>query len=265
MKFLATSIFLLYGFTYAGKPELSFTLKDGNFGSLRTAVAPTVKFEGKSGDVDYGGSVGFASDGLPKSIWGQTTADLGSIGWSVLARAEVSQGKYDFADGEDSGAYLTVEGINEENDTFVWGSGAISKGSAAPLKAGAKKVITLDQGKVLFAPRYNFEKEEARIVLGFEKDDTKAYLTLSQDEKNMLVEHKINDNNSATYKTGTDGFISASMQNESDLGNTKLTYTGDKLDIEIENDGWVAGISSSTPLKGSEPSVWFSKTIAFQS
>ena len=54
-------------------------------------------------------------------------------------------------------------------------------------------------------------------------------------EKNLFVEHKINDSNSASYKAGTDGFISASVTNDSDLGTTKLTYTGTSVDVEIEN------------------------------
>jgi len=264
MKFSAASLLLLTGYASAGKPELSFTLKDGSYNDVKSAVAPTVSFEGESGGTEFGGSVDLGSDGLPKSVWGQKTTDVGS-GWSLKARAELSQGSYEFPNGEDTGAYVTVEGSNEEENAYVWGSGHISKENATLKRLGAKKVITLDEGKILIAPRYDFHEQEPTVVVGFEKDDTKAYATLSQEDQNLLVEHKINDDNSASIKAGTDGLISASVQNDSDLGSTTVTYTPGEVDIEIKNDGWVAGISSSTAgLLDSEPVIRFSKTVTFR-
>jgi len=265
MKFSAACILLLTGYASASKPQLSFTLKDGSYDNVKSAVAPTVNIEGESGGIEFGGSVDLGSDSLPKSIWGQKTTDLGS-GWGLKARAEISQGLYDFPMEEDTGAYVALEGSNEEENAYVWGSGHVSKKKfISPLRVGAKKVITVDAGKLLISPRYDFAEEEAKVVVGFEKDDTKAYATLSLEEKNLLVTHQINDDNSASVKAGTDGLISASLQNDSDLGSTTVTYTPGEVDIEIKNDGWVAGISSSTAnFLDSEPVVRFSKTITIR-
>jgi len=258
MKFLVAATILLSGYASAS-PELSLTLKDGSFGSLSEAGSPAIKFHGTSGGIEYGGSAELGTDGIPKSIWGQTTTT--ASGWNLKSRAELSHGLYDF-DGEDSGAYVTVEGTNDDEDAFVWASGSMSAdGGFKPLTAGVKKVLEGDNGKFMIAPRFSFESHEAKVVVGFEKDDTKAYATLSQDEKNVLVEHKVNDSNSASFKAGSAGFISASISNESDVGTTKLTYTGSSVDVEIENDGW-KGIGK-IPRDGTEPTVHFSKTVAF--
>jgi len=262
MKFSAVALFLLAGYASAGKPELSITLKDGSFGSVKSAVAPVVKLSGESNDIEYGASIDLASDGLPKSIWGQKSSSSG--GWNIKTRVEVSQGKYDF-DGADSGAYVTVQANDEDEETYVWGSGSVSNGDVQSLKAGAKKIITLDEGKFMVAPRHNFKTSATEVVLGFEKEDTSAYFTVSEDDKVLLVEQKIDDSNSAKLKAGASGFISATLTNESDLGSTTVTLTQDEVDVEIKNDGWVAGITSDKDLSVAKPTVRFSKSLSFGS
>ena len=104
---------------------LSILLNDFN--------SPAVKFHGTSGGIEYGGSAELGTDGIPKSIWGQTTTT--ASGWNLKSRAELSHGLYDF-DGEDSGAYVTVEGTNDDADAFVWASGSMSAdGGFKPLTA----------------------------------------------------------------------------------------------------------------------------------
>jgi len=262
MKFSAAALLMLAGYASAGSPELSLTLKDGSYGSVKSAMEPVVNFSGESNGIEYGGSLDLASEGIPKSIWGQKSTSVG--GWNLKTRATLSQGLYDFGE-EDSGAYVTVQGTDEDEETFVWGAGTVSKGDVSALKIGAKKLIKLtdDGGKFMVAPRYSFSTRTAKVVLGFEKDDTSAYLTVSEDDKNLLLAQKLDDNNSATFKVGTAGFISASVTNESDLGSTTATLTPDEVDVEMKNDGWVAGIRSSKSLADAEPTVRFSKTISF--
>lgn len=260
MKFSAAALFLLAGYASAGGPELSITLKDGGYGSVKSALSPTVSFEGESNGIEYGASVDLSSDSLPKSIWGQKRTSVGG-GWSVKTRAEFTQGKYDFL-GEGSGAYITIEGSDDDEETFIWGSGVVAKGDVQTLKVGAKKIIETDGGKFMVAPRYSFETSAAHVCLGFKKDGTKAYLTVSEEEKSLLIKQQLNDDNSATIKAGTSGFIAATVTNESDLGSTTVTLTQDDIDVEIKNGGWVAGIKSAKSLD-SEPTVRFSKSLTF--
>jgi len=260
MKFSIAAVFLFAGNVYAGKPELSITLKDGSYGSIKSAASPVVNLSGESNSIEYGASIDLGSDGSPKSIWGQTSTS--SQGWNLKTRAELSQGMYDF-NGQGSGAYVSVEGIDEDEETYLWGSAAISNGDVQPLKAGAKKIIESDGGKFMVAPRYDFETSATKIVLGFEKDDTSAYLTVTADDKDLLVEQKISDSNSGTFKAGTSGFIAATLTNESEMGSTKVTLTSDEVDVEIKSDGWVAGITSDRNLGDAKPTVRFSKSLTF--
>jgi flagellar basal body rod protein FlgF len=261
MKLSAACLLLFAGFASAGKPGLSITLKDGCYGSIKSAVAPVVSLSGETDGVEYGLSVDLNSDNLPKSIWGQKKSSSG--GWNLKTRAEMTQGKYDF-NGKDSGVYITVQADDSTEETYVWGSAAISTGLVEKLKIGAKKIIDTNGGKLMVAPRYNFEKASGKVVLGFEKEDTDAYLTISNDDKDLLVNQKIDDSNSATFKAGTSGFIAATLTNESELGSTTVTLTSDEVDVEIQNDGWVAGIKSDRNLGNAKPTVRFSKSFDFE-
>eukprot|EP00536_Pseudo-nitzschia_multiseries_P009946 jgi/Psemu1/242580/estExt_Genewise1.C_2900032 len=259
MKFSAAALFLFAGCASAGGPQLSLTLKDGGYGSVKSALSPSLSFGGESNGLEYGASLDLSSDSLPKSIWGQTKSTVG--GWSIKTRAELSQGKYDYG-GKSSGAYITVEGTDDD-ETYVWGSGVVSDGDVHALKVGGKKIIETDAGKIMVAPRYSFENSDTEVVLGYEKDDTKAYLTLAEDQASLLVKQKLNDANSATIKADKDsGFVAATLTNESDLGSTKFTLTPEDIDVQINNDGWVAGITTSRKLD-SEPQVRFSKSLTF--
>jgi len=261
MKFSTAALFLFVGSASAGT-DFGLNLKHGSYGNVQSALAPEIAFSGDSDDIEYGGSVDFASESMPKSIWGKKSTSAG--GWNLDAKVEVSQGKYEFGDDEDAGAYVTLNGSDEEKETFVWGSGYASKAGASALKIGAKKVFSGENGKVMVSPRYDADTNTPEVVLGVEKDDTRAYLTLSEEEQDLLVTHKINDDNSASIKAGVSGFISASLTNESEVGTTVVTVTPDDVDVEISKDGWTAGISSSdsiTNLATAEPSVRFSKSV----
>ena len=227
---------------------------------MQSAAAPVLNLSGENDGLEYGASVDLASGSYPRSIWGEKSSSSG--GWNLKTRAELSQGMYDF-NGGDTGAYVTVEGTDDDEETFFWGSAAISKGDVSPLKAGAKKVFPGDEGKFMVAPRYDFETSTAKVVLGFENDDTSAYLTVSEDDKDLLIEQKIDDSNSAKVKAGLSGLISASLTNEGDLGSTTVTLTGDEVDVEVKSDGWVAGITCDKKIVGAEPTVRFSKSLSF--
>lgn len=263
MKFYpaAAALFLFAGSASAGKPELSITLSDGSYGNVKSAVNPVVSLSGEGGGIEYGATVDLASDGMPKSVWGQTTTCSG--GWGLKTRVELTQGKYDFAGG-DAGAYVTLQANDDDEETYLWSSAAVSQGNGVrSLKAGGKKILSTSVGKFMVAPRHDFETSSTQVVLGYEKDDTSAYLTVSEDDKDLLVNQKIDDTYSASLKAGAGGFISASVTGDTDMGSTKLTVTPDDLDVEISNDGWVAGINCDKNLASAEPTVRFSKSLTF--
>jgi len=268
MKFSTAALSLLVvGSVSAGAPKISLVLRDGSFGSVSSALSPELSFTGETDDVAFGMGATFAdiSDStakIPKTFWVSKSTQAG--GWTLDAKVEASHQAYDFGDdGEDTGAYVTLNGADEAKKTFVWGSGAASKAGVTPLKVGAKKVFDIfdsDAAKLMISPRYDAETGVAEVVVGVEKDDTKAYLTLSEEEQDVLVEHQINDDTAATLKAGVaSGFISASVTNDSDLGTTVLEITPEGVDVEIKKDGWKAGFFC---VRGAgEPTIRFSKNV----
>merc|ERR1712161_9718 len=174
----------------------------------------------------YGASVDVSSDLLPKSIWGQTTTNIS--GWNLKTRAEYTEGKYDHSTTDKKGVYVTAE-----------------------------------DAKFMISPRYGFESNSAKVVLGIEKDETKVYVTASLEDQDVKIMHKIDEDNTASIKAGRSGFISASLENKGEFGSTTGTVTSDDVDIEVQKDGWVAGISASKPFTDAQPAVRFSKKIAF--
>lgn len=142
---------------------------------------------------------------------------------------------------------------------------------AEALKIGGKRIFDVFDTKLMVEPRYNFEKGEGDVVLGVEKvhedeSDTRVYLTASQQDQNLLVQHT-RDSTTAAVKAGTsNGFMRASLKHDfPDLGSVKATITSDDIDLELKQDGWTAG--ASVPLEGlglnSEPTVRFSKKLSF--
>lgn len=256
MKFSTASLLLLLsGSASAGwlghKTELTIHLQEGVH-DISEALAPEISMKGSQGEnIDYGGSCAMLSPGTPGSVWGSVKSSDGKFNWD--ARLVASKGKYDFGDGEKNGVYGAVQGSNEEKNTFMWVSGACSTaGTVSPLKVGAKKVVELDDGKVMLSPRYDCATAEANLVLGYEKDNTQAYLTLSKEDQDLFVAHKINDSTSTTSKFGRQGFLSASVTHENEhLGSTTVTCTPDELGVEVTKDEWKAEVSTvGSPLSG---------------
>jgi len=268
MKFSTAALCLFVGSVSAGTPEISLNLKHGGYDTVSSALAPALSFAGDTEGIEYGGSADFSdpTGQIPKKIWGKKSTQAG--GWTLDAKVEASHQAYEFDDDEDAGAYVTVNGADEAKETFVWGSGAASKAGVKPLRVGAKKIFDSEAAKFMISPRYDAETGVAEVVLGVEKDDTKAYLTVSEEEQDLLVEHQINDDNSATLKAGATGFISASLTNDSDIGTTVVTVTPGDIDVEVSKDGWTMGVNCDGNVKNlasAEPNIRFSKKVDFGS
>mmetsp|Transcript_14634 Transcript_14634/g.21582 ORF Transcript_14634/g.21582 Transcript_14634/m.21582 type:complete len:290 (-) Transcript_14634:19-888(-) len=260
------------------KPKLSLTLTDGTFDNLQSAFAPRFSVGGTQGPFDYGATfdatpatdLNDAKDAiLPKSVWAQGTAlDIMDSGWSLKGRAEFTQGHQHEGYPNGRGVYLTVEVKDDDYTAFGWCSGHVCLEEPVPraLKFGAKKVFDLPNTanqKVMVEPRYSFEENGPDLCLGYERDDTRAYLTVSRDDQNFKVVQKVkNTGNVISCKAGRTGFVSASLTNDSDLGQTKLTVTKDSVDVELKTeDGWLAGFHLDGMSLTSEPSVRFKKTF----
>lgn len=190
----------------------------------------------------------------------------------LRTHAEYSEGKYDYDSEGKRGVYLTVEAKNEDENTFAWASGDLSLTPKAELlKVGAKRIFDMNSGtKLMVEPRYN-HRGVPDVVLGVEKEhddesDTRVYLTASQEDQNVMIQHT-RDATTASVKAGTsNGFMRASLKQDfENIGALKATLTSKDVDLELQQDGWTAGVNVG--LEGlsldSEPTVRFSKKLSF--
>jgi len=273
MKFSTAALCLFVGSVSAGAPTIDLVLRNGGYDSVSSALTPELSFtlpsfsrSEETDDIEFGGSADFSDPTvkIPKKFWGRTSTQAG--GWTLDAKVEASHQAYDFGDEEDVGAYVTVNGADEDKETFFWASGAASKAGVNPLKVGAKKIFDSEAAKFMISPRYDAETGVAEVVLGVEKDDTKAYLTVSEEEQEVMIEHQINDDTSAKIKARYAELVSASLTHDSDIGTTTLTVTPDDVDVEVSKDGWAMGVKCDGNVKNlasAEPTVRFSKEIQF--
>jgi len=288
MKLSTAALFLFLGSASAArewkleKPKLTIHLKNGPGANPDTllggkfavhevaAMKPDLSIKGSCGeDIEVGATLGVDKfccqfHPLPPhvhlgsgSVWGKLKSTHGNYNWTT--KLEASNERYDFGDGTMQGVYGTVQGTNEQKDTFVWASGALSTtgtraGTISPLKVGAKKIMAVpadvgnNNGKVLLSTRHDFEDDESHVVVGYEKDYTQAYVTVSRKligMYNLHVKHTINDSTSASTKLDRSGILSASVTHDSDqYGSTTITYKPEELDLTVTKDGWMAGIST---------------------
>lgn len=210
--------------------------------------------------------VGLDLMGAPKSVWTEKSVDLMDGALHLKARAEYSEGKYDYKDGK--GVYVSVEANGEDRTWFGWASGDIDPSGPQPLKFGGKKIFDTGKGKFMIEPRYRTysgsNPQGPNVCLGYEpNDDTQVYLTACKEDQNVKLVQAINDDNTLSVKAGTaGGFLFAKLESSSDLGKSTITVSPADLDVELEQDGWKAGMQVAYPYHTSEPKVRFSKKFS---
>ena len=226
-------------------------------------MAPKLSVAGDVSGIEVGADLDVGLDVLnsKKSVWGRKAFDVG--GWTVKAKAEFSEGKYDYPDDSGRGVYMSVEANDEDESSFAWVSGDVCASGVQPLKIGGKKIVSTSGGKIMVEHRYNFAGSGADVCLGYEKEgddsDTRVYVTLSGSDQNVKVIQTIDDETTASVKAGTaSGFMYAKLQK----GSSAVTVTSDKLDLQMSQDGWTAGMSVPYPYWDSEPQVRFSKKFS---
>ena len=234
---------------------------------MKSALAPKLSVGGDLSGIQVGADVDIGLNVLnsKKSIWGQKSLDV--AGWTVKAKAEYSEGKYNYPDDSGRGVYLSVEANDEGKSSFAWVSGDVCASGVQPLKVGGKKIVSTPGGKFMVEPRYNFANNGADVCLGYEREaddsDTRVYLTVSKNDQNVKIVQTVNDDLTASVKVGTSsGFMYAKLQKKSSAGGSTVTLTSDNLDLQLNQDGWTAGMSLPYPYWQSEPQVRFSKKFS---
>jgi hypothetical protein len=213
---------------YAGRPQLSISLRDGNFDGL-DGLDPTINWEGSSstGDVDlsYGieSAVRPTTDiaSLPRTVWGKASTNV--AGWGVSARAEV--------DGQDrSNAALELDADNEDADLSIRMT-ANAGGSFNVRRVEATKGLDVNGARVTINPRYDVESEEADVVLGYDNGSTNVKLTASADSQEVNVKHSMDNTNIELTASAANQEVT--IDHQLDKTNLKLTASVDNQEVTI--------------------------------
>jgi len=269
MKFTAIALLSIFGAASAGVPQLSISVRDGNFDGI-DGLDPTLKWEDSSsaGDVDlsYGveaaarPTTDFAS--LPRSIWGKASTNIS--GWGVSARADLDCEDY-------KSAGIEVNADNEENDISVK-MVANAGGDFSLQSVEATKGLDLDGARLTVTPRLNMEDDNRDVVVNYNNGDTDVKLTASVDNQEVEISHstgntdikvtasmdsqevtvsqKIDDINRVAPTVNNNGDIS--IEYERSLGDdSSVTATlkpNESIDVEWKDDAWTANVNM--PLDG---------------
>lgn len=258
MKLSALALLAVIGSAAASKPQLSISVRDGNFNGVGDGLDPTLKWSDstRTGDMDleYGieASAAVTSDlaSLPRSIWGKASTDVS--GWGVSARAEVDAQERDHAD-------LEIDASNEDNDLSV--RLTASAGSDFTVKTvEATKGIDQNGARVTVNPRYNVETEESDVVINYSTDETSIKLTASAENQEVTISQQIDDDNRIAPTINSNGDLSVEYERRlgDDRSLTANLKPNDNLNVEWKDDSWTANVNmpiDGTNINGANVSI----------
>lgn len=225
MKFSLFALAAVIATAHAGRPQLSISVRDGNFDGL-DGLDPTINWEGSasSGDVnlDYGieASARPTTDiaSLPRKVWGKAGTNV--AGWGVSARAERDMSSDDTA--------LEFDANNDDADLALR---VVASAHGGVERVEATKGLDMNGARVTVNPRYNVQSEEADVVVGWDNGDTNVQLTASADNQEVNVKHRM-DNTNIEVNASRDG-QEISVDHQMDNTNIKLTASADNQEVTI--------------------------------
>eukprot|EP00541_Cyclophora_tenuis_P003964 CAMPEP_0116551560 /NCGR_PEP_ID=MMETSP0397-20121206/6024_1 /TAXON_ID=216820 /ORGANISM="Cyclophora tenuis, Strain ECT3854" /LENGTH=263 /DNA_ID=CAMNT_0004076463 /DNA_START=133 /DNA_END=924 /DNA_ORIENTATION=+ len=257
MKLSAIALLSIIGVAAAGKPQLSISVRDGNFDGL-DGLDPTVSWESgnQAGDVDLTYGIEAAARptadiaSLPRSIWGKASTDVS--GWGVSARAEV--------DAQDmSSADIQVNADNEDADLSLRMTASAGKDFNIR-SVEATKGFDSGGARVTVNPRYNVETEEADVVVNYNNGNTDVKLTASADAQEVTVSQRIDDDNRVAPTVSSSGDLSLEWERRltDDSSLTATLKPNDSLDVEWKDSDWTANVNmpmDGTNINGANVSI----------
>jgi hypothetical protein len=249
MKISAVALLSLFGSVYAGRPQLSISVRDGNFEGL-DGLDPIVAWESstEAGDIDLSYGVKAAVRptrdlaSLPRGIWGKAKADVS--GWGVAARAEL--------DGQDfSRADLEVDAGNEDVDLTMKLTANAGKDFSVRAFEATKGFEQGNGNRLTVTPRVDLENDERDVVLNYGNDKTSFKLTASADAQELTVSQQIDENNRLAPTLSSQGDISLEWERRlsDDSSLTANLRPNESLDVEWKDAAWTANINM--PITGS--------------
>jgi len=269
MKFSAVALFALFGAASAGRPQLSISVRDGNFDGL-DGLDPTLSWEASTSQGDFDLSYGVEAAArpttdvasLPRKIWGKASTDVS--GWGVSARADIDPQSLDSAD-------LELNADNEDNDISLNMTARAGRGFNVHSIEGTKG-LDVNGARLTLTPRVNLDDDEKDVVIGYSNDNTDVKLTASMDSQEVEIKHRAGNTNvklvasadsqelTLSQKLDDDNRIAPTISSNGDISvewerslgdDSSLTATlkpNDSIDVEWKDDAWTANVNM--PIDG---------------
>lgn len=247
MKFSAIFLASVFGVAAAGKPQLSVSVRDGNFDGL-DGLNPTLSWEnsGSAGDLDI--SYGVEANArpttdiasLPRSVWGKASTDIS--GWGVSARADI--------DAQDlSSADLQLDAANDDADLSLRLT-ASAGGDFNVRSVEATKGLDVNGARVTVRPRVDLENDNRDVEVNYSNDNTNIRLTASADSQEVTWSQQIDDDNRVAPTVNSRGDVSVEFERRlsDDSSLTANLRPNDSLDLEWRDAAWTANINM--PIDG---------------
>lgn len=231
------------------RPQLSITIRDGNFTDIE-GLDPTITWENSallSNDValQYGIDLSARTTNLaalPRRIWGRASR-IFSNRFAFSTRLEMDVQSMDRIDFE-------LDGEDEDNDLKLRLIGSTGAG-LKQLKNSRVAFMEFTKGfdndgnRVTVNPRYNVNFQHADVVVTYDADDTLIKVTASQDDQEVTISQKLNDENMISPTIGRDGSLSLAWDRKLGEDNSIRTTLNPNrsVDVEWRDAAWTANVN----------------------
>mmetsp|Transcript_16208 Transcript_16208/g.37049 ORF Transcript_16208/g.37049 Transcript_16208/m.37049 type:complete len:277 (-) Transcript_16208:28-858(-) len=231
------------------RPQLSITIKDGNFTDIE-GLDPTITWE-NSALLDNDVVLNFGIDlsarttnlaSLPRKIWGRASHHFGSR-YALSTRLEMDVQRPTRLDFE-----LTGEDAESDVQFRLLGRAPTQFKRLSQARVGfveVKKGFDNDGNRVTVNPRYNLDYDRADVVVTYDADDTLIKVTASQDDQIVTISQKLNDENMISPTIGRDGSLSLAWDRRLGEENTVRTTLNPNrsVDVEWRDAAWTANVN----------------------
>jgi hypothetical protein len=254
-----------------GRPHLSILLKDGKFSGLYDGLEPSISWGGASKlrdvDLEYGVEIearAVTSDvrSIPiKSLWGKARSRPWRSGWVTSARADTKRGKLDQANLE-----LKLSSIEKDAVVTLFASAGKRDGFRLSRVEATKGFNYSNGSRITVNPRYNVDRDDGDIVIGYAVEDIQVELTASQENPSVKVSQRIDEFNRITPTINRYGDIAVEWEHKfgDDSTVTTTVKPNDAIDIKWRENAWTADIHF--PIEGATvgaASVSFKRKVTF--
>eukprot|EP00804_Cyclotella_cryptica_P019716 CCRYP_016465-RA/>CCRYP_016465-RA protein AED:0.08 eAED:0.08 QI:87/1/1/1/1/1/3/207/283 len=234
----------------ASRPQLSITIRDGNFTDL-DGLEPTITWENTAfvNDVNIRYGIDLSArttnlSSLPRRIWGRASR-IFSDRFAVSARLDMDVQSMDTIDFE-------LDGEDNENDLKMRVLGWATAARGMGMKGGGRltfmeftKGFDNDGNRITVNPRYYVNQRRGEVVLTYDADDTVVQVTASEDDQVVTISQKLNDENMISPTLSRDGSLSLAWDRKlGDDSSVRTTLNPNRsVEVEWRDAAWTANVN----------------------